>query len=203
MADLERFIHGEDPSVPALARAAMAHVQFETIHPLLDGNGRLGRLLIVWMLRDAGILGQPLLYLSLYFKENRADYYRLLNEVRQRGDWEAWLEFFLEGVYRTADAAVDTANRLLAVFREDRRDVERLGRRASTGLRVFEAIRARPVATVTDVAARSGVSYPTASKRIDDLVELAILRELTGRRRDRVFAYDRYLQLLSEGTEPL
>lgn len=203
MASLERFIHSDPRPFPELVNAALAHVQFETIHPFLDGNGRVGRLLIVLMLHDAKVLRQPLLYLSLYFKQNRSEYYRLLDRVRQQGEWEAWLEFFLEGVAQTAGGAVDTAHRLLALFGHDRDRVQELGRGAANALRVFNALCARPIATIGNLATRTGVSYPTASKAIESLTELGIVRELTGRLRDRVYAYDRYLALLNEGTEPL
>jgi Fic family protein len=203
MAALERFIHAEPLQWPDLVNAALAHVQFETIHPFLDGNGRVGRLLIALMLHDAKVLRQPLLYLSLYFKQHRAEYYRLLDRVRRDGDWEAWLEFFLEGVLQTAGGAVDTAHRLLALFGEDRGRLQDLGRSAANALRIFNALCARPIATIRDLEARTGVSYPTVSKAIDTLVGMGIVRELTGRQRDRVYAYDRYLALLNEGTEPL
>lgn len=203
MADLERFIHQQPAFLPALVKAAVAHVQFETIHPFLDGNGRVGRLLIALMLHEAAVLRQPLLYLSLYLKQHRAEYYRLLDTVRREGDWESWLDFFLEGVAQTAGSAVSTAHRLLALFQEDGERIEALGRSAANTLRVFHALRARPIANVNDLAARTGVSYPTAAKSVDALTELGIVRELTGRKRDRVFAYDRYLAILNEGTEPL
>ncbi|MHB1344616.1 MAG: Fic family protein [Thermoleophilia bacterium] len=203
MAALERFLHAGDPSYPVLVRAALAHVQFETIHPFLDGNGRIGRLLIVLTLHEAGVLSQPLLYLSLYFKQHRAEYYRLLDLVRTEGDWEAWLDFFLEGVESTAGGAVQTAQRLVALFKDDTDRVQGLGRRAATTLRVLDALRHRPVLTLNGVSRRVGVSFPTATKGMDALVELGIVREITGGRRNRVFAYDTYLSILSEGAEPL
>ena len=203
MGALERFIHDQADTLPDLIKAAVAHVQFETIHPFLDGNGRVGRLLIGLMLHEAGILRQPLLYLSLFFKQHRDEYYRLLGVVRREGDWEAWLDFFLDGVVHTASGAVETAHRLLALFGEDAARIQSLGRGAANALRVFDALRARPVATIGDLVARIGVTYPTAAKNVDALAQLGILRELTGRRRDRVFAYDRYLGILNEGTEPL
>lgn len=203
MGALERFIHEDATALPALVKAATAHVQFETIHPFLDGNGRVGRLLIALILHEAQVLRQPLLYLSLYFKQHRAEYYRLLDTVRRDGDWEAWLDFFLEGVAQTAGSAVDTAHRLLALVREDAEHIQALGRSAANALRIFGALRARPVANISDLAARTGVSYPTAAKTVEALATLGIVRELTGRRRDRVFTYDRYLAILNEGTEPL
>lgn len=202
MAALERFLHAEDtPGV--LVKAAVAHVQFETIHPFLDGNGRVGRLLIPLLLYCDGVLRQPLLYLSLYFKQHRSEYYRLLDSVRLEGDWEAWLDFFLEGVSTTSDQAVETTHRLLALFREDSALVQALGRSAANTLRVFNALSARPLATIGSLRDSTGTSYPTAARAVNALEKLGIVREITGRKRERVFAYGRYLEILSEGTEPL
>ncbi|MHB8059859.1 MAG: Fic family protein [Gaiellaceae bacterium] len=202
MAALERFLHAEDtPGV--LVKAAVAHVQFETVHPFLDGNGRVGRLLIPLLLYCDGVLRQPLLYLSLYFKQHRSEYYRLLDSVRLEGDWEAWLDFFLEGVSTTSDQAVETTHRLLALFREDSSRVQALGRSAANTLRVFNALSARPLATIGSLSDSTGTSYPTAARAVNALEKLGIVREITGRKRERVFAYGRYLEILSEGTEPL
>ncbi len=180
MASLERSIHATDDGLPALVKAALAHAQFETIHPFLDGNGRVGRLLIVLMLFDAGVLGQPLLYLSLYFKQHRDEYYHLLDTVRSEGDWETWVDFFLEGVASTAGSAVDTAHRLLALFRDDAARVQTLGRAASGALRVFDALRERPLATVNDLTERTGASYPTVARAVQALEGFGITREITG-----------------------
>ncbi|MFT3789621.1 MAG: Fic family protein [Rudaea sp.] len=203
MAALEVFVHATDDGLPALVRAGLAHVQFETIHPFLDGNGRVGRLLIALMLFDAQVLAQPLLYLSLYLKQHRAEYYRLLDAVRVDGDWEAWLDFFLEGVATTAQSAVDTAHRLLALFRDDAARVQSLGRAAANALRVFDALRARPLTTLNALVERTGTSYPTVARAIESLEKLGLVREITGRKRERVFAYGRYLDILNEGTQPL
>lgn len=203
MAALERFIHDDAVPLPVLIKAAMAHVQFETIHPFLDGNGRIGRLLIALVLHQARVLRQPLLYLSLYFKRHRDEYYRLLDTVRRDGDWEAWLDFFLEGVAETASGAVETANRLLVLFRKDDERIQTLGRGTANALRIFNVLKARPITNINDLATRTAVSYPTAAKTVESLITLGIVRELTGRRRRRVFAYDRYLAILNEGTEPL
>lgn len=200
MAALERFLH--DPDVPALIKAALAHVQFETIHPFLDGNGRTGRLLIALILHQEGVLRQPLLYLSLYLKQHRAEYYRLLDAVRQDGDWEAWLDFVLEGVLQTADSAVDTAHRLLALFDKDDKRICETGRAASSAQRAFAVLRRRPLATIDGVAKGAGMTFPTAARAIDTLKRLNIARELTGKQRNRVFAYDGYLAILNEGTQP-
>jgi Fic family protein len=202
MADLEKYIHADDP-VPVLIRAALAHVQFETIHPFLDGNGRVGRLMVSLMLHDSGVLRQPLLYLSLYFKQQRDEYYRLLDVVRHDGDWEAWLEFFLEGVTITAGGAVETAHRLLALFREDEQRLIDRDRRATSLMRVYTALRARPVATIQDLCKRTSVTFPTAAKAVATMQSLGIARELTRAMRNRVFAYDRYLAILNEGAQPL
>ncbi len=201
MAALERFLHDDGSRLPILVRAGLAHVQFETIHPFLDGNGRVGRLLITLLLCQSEVLRAPLLYLSLYLKQNRATYYALLDAVRREGDWEAWLTFFLEGVRQTADGAVSTARRLAALFQEDRERIAPRGRRAGSALRVHEALKARPITSMQELRERSGLSFPATSSGMDLLVELGIARELTGRRRNRVFAYDRYLAILNEGTE--
>ena len=184
-----------------VVRARLAHLQFETIHPFLDGNGRVGRLLITFLLCQAGILREPLLYLSLYFKQHREAYYAQLDAVRRNGDWEAWLVFFLEGVRETAEGAVSTAQRLVALFDEDRDRIVPKGRRAGSALRVHEALKARPLASLQEVCARSGLSFPASASAMELLVDLGIAPELTGKRRNRVFAYDRYLAILSEGTE--
>ena len=203
MAALERFIHDAGTPYPALVKAALAHVQFETIHPFLDGNGRIGRLLIAFILHHGGVLSKPLLYLSLYLKQHQAEYYRLLDLVRAEGGWEAWLDFFLEGVENTASNAVQTAQRLLALFSEDADRVQSLGRAAASALRVFNALRERPLITLNEVLRHTKISFPTATKGMNALVELGIVRELTGQRRNRIFAYDRYLSILNEGIEPL
>jgi Fic family protein len=179
------------------------HVQFETIHPFLDGNGRIGRLLIAFILHHGGMLSKPLLYLSLYFKQHRAEYYRLLDQVRTTGDWEAWLDFFLEGVEQTASNAVETARRLVALFKEDETRVQSLGRQAAGTLRVFRALCERPIVSLNEVCRRAHCSVPAASKGVGRLMKQGIVREITGQRRNRVFAYQRYLAILNEGTEPL
>lgn len=201
MAALEKFLHAENDGLPVLVRAGLAHVQFETIHPFLDGNGRVGRLLITFLLCHAGVLAEPLLYLSLYFKQNRATYYELLDRVRREGDWEAWLAFFLDGVRVTAEGAVTTAQRLADMFGADRARIEPKGRRAGSALRVHEAMKARPITSMAEVCRTTGLSFPAASSAMDLLAELAIARELTGKRRNRLFAYDGYLAILNEGTE--
>jgi len=203
MSALERFLHAEGDGLPALVRAGLAHVQFETIHPFLDGNGRVGRLLVTFLLCEAGILREPLLYLSLYLKQHRATYYELLDRVRRNGDWEAWLAFFVEGVRVTADGAVSTARRLGEMFGKDHSRITTKGRRAGSALRVQEALKARPITSLAETRRTTGLSFPAVSSAMDLLVELKIARELTGKRRNRLFAYDRYLKTLNEGTEAL
>ena len=202
MGDLEQFLHADDDGLPVLIRAALAHLQFETIHPFLDGNGRLGRLLITLLLTVRGLLRQPLLYLSLYLKQHRADYYDLLDHVRHTGDWEAWIAFFLEGVRTTAEGAVATSRRLAVAFAEDRARVERTaGSRAGSALRVYEALRQRPVLRLSTVCELTGLSFPTASSSMKLLVQEGIGREVTGRKRNQVFLYSQYVSILNEGTE--
>ncbi len=202
MAALERFLHAPD-APGALLKAALAHVQFETIHPFLDGNGRVGRLLITLILHHDGVLREPLLYLSLYFKQHRAEYYRLLDSVRQTGDWERWLDFVLEGIEQTATGAVDTAHRLLALFKADAEQIETLGRAAPNALRVFDTLRRRPLTRIDDLADQLGIAFPTAARAIEALRRLGIVTEITGRKRERVFAYRSYLEILNEGAQPL
>jgi len=201
MAALERFLHGEDNPYPTLVKAALAHVQFETIHPFLDGNGRIGRLLIAFVLHHDRVLSQPLLYLSLYFKQHRAEYYRLLDLVRAEGNWEAWLDFFLEGVESTATGAVESVRRLLDLFQQDEQRIQRAQRRASTTLRVFRVLCERPLVTLNEVCRRTELSFPAAAKAMETLATLGIVQEITGRQRNRAFAYQNYLKILSEGTE--
>jgi len=149
------------------------------------------------------VLREPLLYLSLHFKQHRATYYELLDRVRREGDWEAWLAFFLAGVRETADGAVATAQRLAAMFSDDRHRIEPTGRRAGSALRVHEALKGHPLLSLPATCERTGLSFPAASSAIDLLLELGVARELTGKRRNRLFVYDRYLTILNEGTEPL
>lgn len=201
MAQLERFLHDLDNPYPTLIKAALAHVQFETIHPFLDGNGRIGRLFIAFILHHDGLLSQPLLYLSLYFKQHRQEYYRLLDLVRTEGDWEAWLDFFLEGVEQIASNAVETAKRLLSLFEQDEQKIRELGRSALTTMRGFRVLCQHPLTTLNRICKLTGLSFPTASKGMKHLETLGIVREITGQQRNRVFAYQQYLSILNEGTE--
>lgn len=199
----ERFLHATDPNVPTLIKAALVHVQFETIHPFLDGNGRIGRLLITLLLCVEGALREPTLYLSLFLKANRARYYEMLQAVREDGDWEGWVEFFLTGVKETAEGAADAARRILALLDEDRSRIETLGRQAPSALRLHQYMRRRPLIAIPRAAENLGLGVPTVARSVEQLVRVGILRETTGRQRGRLFAYDKYLAILSEGTEPL
>lgn len=185
-----------------VVQAGLVHAQFETIHPFLDGNGRVGRLLITLQLCSAGELDDPLLYLSLFFKQHRAEYYRLLDAVRKEGDWEEWLCFFLLGVAETAEAAVSTARRLTDLFDKDQIRIQKMGRQDRSLLRVHEALKQRPLCTVAATAKRAGLSFPTAASALESLVGSGIVRELTGKRRNRVFVYEESLAVLNEGTGP-
>ena len=203
MSDLERYLHAKKRTAPVLIKAALAHVQFETIHPFLDGNGRVGRLIITFLLCAEGVLQDPLLYLSLYFKQNRTEYYRLLGQVREVGDWEEWIEFFLTGIRETADGAVTTAQRLIALFEEDRKRIQQQGRAAGSGLRVHEALKQRPILSQPQVAEMTQLSPPTVAATLRLLERMGIARELTNRKRNKLFGYTEYLSHLAEGTEPI
>ena len=201
LAKLELFLHDQPEPTPVLLKAALAHVQFETIHPFLDGNGRLGRLLITLLLCEGKVLRQPMLYLSLYFKMHRQAYYEALNNVRLAGDWEAWLDFFAEAVIVTAAQAVDAARQLLDIAAEDRQEIGRLRRAAASPLIVHGALLERPVATSKWLVNKTGLSAPTVNKSLALLVRVGVIRELTGKRRGRVFIYQRCLDILNRGTE--
>lgn len=200
---LELFMHEQGSKLPALIKAGLLHVQFETIHPFLDGNGRIGRLLVTLYLCVHGVLRKPLLYLSLYLKTHRTDYYRLLQEVREHGAWEAWLEFFLTGVADTANQAFDAATRIVELFKEDRERITAESERAGSALRVHELLQQNPYVTANQLVERTGLTAPTVNAALADLERLGVVEEVTGRRRGRVFGYRRYLAILSEGTDPL
>ena len=211
---LEKYLHagpatqanfvsvGEaDEELPKLLRAGLAHVQFETIHPFLDGNCRIGRLLVTLLLEHWGLLAKPLLYLSLFFKRHQAEYYRRLDAVRTAGDWEGWLDFFLDGVATIADEAVASARDLFAVVSTDRARVLESGTTSVAALRLFEALPRHPIITVASAMKLIDASKPTATRAIEALANAGILAETTGRRRDRSFAYRAYLDRLRVGTE--
>jgi Fic family protein len=201
LSDFELFLH--DRSLPMLIKAGLAHVQFETIHPFLDGNGRLGRLLITLLLCESGMLDEPLLYLSLYLKQHRADYYELLQQVRFYGTWEAWLEFFLEGVFNTAKQALSTAGKINKLFEYDLAKIERLGRARFSCKQVLEYVKQLPQVTVQHISQALDMTAPTARSALNQMVELNILEEISGQKRDKVYIYNNYLLMLEEGAEPL
>jgi Fic family protein len=203
LGNLEHFLHLESPAYPPLIKAGLAQVQFETIHPFLDGNGRLGRLLITLLLCSSGVLKEPILYLSLYLKARREDYYRLLQEVRTNGSWEAWMEFFLEGVAETAGQAASTARDLMALFNTDRLKITSYGRASASMLRIHELLQRRPIVTIQSAATELNLSIPTVTKSLELMGDAGITQELTGKQRNRQFAYSRYLDILDRGTEPL
>ncbi|MEL7362803.1 MAG: Fic family protein [Bacteroidota bacterium] len=205
MACLDRFEHYlYEPGTPVLIKAALAHVQFETIHPFLDGNGRVGRLLITFLLCAEDVLAEPLLYLSLYFKTHRDEYYERLQRVRTHGEWEAWLRFFLRGVQETSKQAVDTARDILTLFERDRTRIRtETGGAASSTLRVHEVLQRQPLLTIKEAARRSSLSQPTARVALDHMARLGITREVTGGSYRMTYLYSPYLAILERGTEPL
>jgi Fic family protein len=200
LSDFEHYIHADD-SLPPLVRAGLLHLQFETIHPYLDGNGRIGRLLVSLLLEHWDLLSKPLLYLSLFFKRNRDDYYRLLNEVRIEGDWESWIRFFLEGVATIAKEATDTARDLFALVSADRALAVAAPASSVMAVRLFEALGQHPIVTIARVTELLEITKPTATRAVNTLVDAGILTEITGRRRDRTYSYAAYLDRLRVGTE--
>jgi Fic family protein len=201
LGDLEKFLHRDD-DLPPLVKIAFAHVQFETIHPFLDGNGRVGRLLITFLLVERGVLHKPVLYLSHYFKRHRQAYYDHLQAVRERGDWEAWLAFFLRGVVEVAAEAADTARRILQLREEHRSAITRgLGRAAGNGHKVLESLYDRPILSVNDVKSLTGTTYAAANGLVARLVQIGILAEMTGHARNRRFRYGPYIALFADSSE--
>ncbi|MCW3051158.1 MAG: hypothetical protein JWN14_328 [Chthonomonadales bacterium] len=201
MQALANFIHDVPERTPTLIKAALAHVQFETIHPFLDGNGRLGRLLITLILCHENALREPLLYLSLYFKTHRTEYYDLLQKVRTDGDWEEWLRFFMKGVQVTADQAATAAQQIVQLFDRDREIIQNLGRISSSALRVHHLLQKKPLLTIAEATSELGLSKPTIASCLAALVKLDIVAQQGGQTRRRVYVYDQYLKILSEGTE--
>jgi Fic family protein len=201
MSKLELFLHDQPEPTPVLLKAALAHVQFETIHPFLDGNGRLGRLLIALLLCEQKVLREPMLYLSLYFKTHRQYYYELLNNVRMTGDWEAWLDFFAEAVIVTATQAVETAQLLLNLSNQDRDKISGLGRAAASTLQVHRALMEHPIATSGSLVEKTGITPATVNKALGHLEQLGIVKELTAQKRNRLFSYAGYIEIMSRGTE--
>lgn len=201
MSKLELFLHDQPEPTPVLLKAALAHVQFETIHPFLDGNGRLGRLLIALLLCEQKVLREPMLYLSLYFKTHRQYYYELLNNVRMTGDWEGWLDFFAEAVIVTATQAVETAQQLLDLSYQDRDKISGLGRAAASTLQVHRALMEHPIATSGSLVEKTGITPATVNKALGHLEQLGIVKELTAQKRNRLFSYAAYIEIMSRGTE--
>jgi len=198
LAELERFLHA-DTGFPLLIKIGLAHAQFETIHPFLDGNGRVGRLLITFLLCEQQVLLKPVLYLSYYFKQHRTEYYDQLQAVRDAGTWEAWLAFFLRGVVEVSQQATETARRILDLREEYRRAItDNLGRAAGNGHRVLEYLYQHPIVSVNDVQGLIGTTYPAANDLVARLVDGGILEEFTGQARNRKFRYRSYIQLFHE-----
>ena len=200
LSELERYIHVDD-ELPAIVRAGLLHVQFETIHPYLDGNGRIGRLLIVLLLQHWQLLSRPLLYLSLFFKRHRSEYYRRLSAVRSDGDWEGWLDFFLHGISTVANEAVETARDLFSLVATDRERVIRQRKTSLAAVRLFESLPKRPLITAAWVVDALQTTKPTAGRAIEALEAAGVLVEITGKKRDRVFSYQAYLERLRSGTD--
>ncbi|HEY1255315.1 MAG TPA: Fic family protein [Terracidiphilus sp.] len=197
----EKYLY--DDRLPLLVKLGLIHVQFETIHPFLDGNGRLGRLLLTLLLCESGVLREPLLYLSLYLKTNRNSYYELLQKVRTDGAWEEWLLFFLEGVESTARQASETAFQLREIFSEDRRRIQEQAKSAATSLQIHSYLQAKPVASISSISAGVSKTVTTVAAVLANLQQLGIVKESTGRRRNRIFVYQRCLDLIGEGIEPI
>ena len=201
LGNFETFLN--DKSLPTLIKAALAHLQFETIHPFLDGNGRLGRLLITLLLCEGGLLEHPTLYLSLYLKRHYTVYFSLLQEVRNHGTWETWLEFFLDGVTASSKKAIQTAERINRVLEADLEKIQTLGRARFSCIEVFEHLKQLPQVTVPGLSDALSMSAPTARTAINHLISLGILKESSGKKRDRTYVYGTYLSILEEGAEPL
>jgi len=199
LASLEKWIHSDDP-LPPLIKAGLAHVQFETIHPFLDGNGRIGRLFITLLIEHWNLLSSPLLYLSLGFKRHRQEYYRQLDAVRAGGNWEGWVSFFLECVRESADDGVSTAQRLFSLVGADRRKLSDLKSVTVSAIRLFELLPQHPMVTLSKAMELVGATKPTTGKAIDALTKAGILAEITGKKRDRIYAYRAYLDVLAEDT---
>jgi Fic family protein len=197
LADLERFLNDVPESTPPLIKAALAHVQFETIHPFLDGNGRIGRLLIVLQLVHDGLLREPLLYPSLFFKKHRPLYYELLNAVRLQGDWKRWLDYFAEGIEQSATQAVATAKQLLALVDRDRDRIAALGRSAASALLVLQSLQRQPVTSAAALVKATGLALATVNRMLMQLMDVGIVSELTQRQRDRIFSYRAYVAALN------
>ena len=197
MGELEKFLHDDPVKTPPLIKAALAHVQFETIHPFLDGNGRVGRLLIPLILRQERVLQYPLLHLSLFFKEHRARYYELLQEVRLKGHWESWLDFFFQGVRDIAERTASDIQEALAIFENDRTRIAQLGRSARSSLRIHEQMRLQPITSIAALAASTELTPTTIAASLAKLAKIGMVKEITGGKYGRLYAYDGYLKILA------
>ena len=200
LGSFEKFLHDDKVKLPTLIKAGLAHVQFETIHPFLDGNGRLGRLLITFILCNENILREPLLYLSLYFKENRRAYYDHLQDVRETGNWESWIKFFLQGVADTSNQATQTAQSIITLFNADRKCIEASSKTTSTVLTVHDYFQKHPVLNTTRIKNACDISLPTVLRSLSTLENLGIIKETTGKDRHKIFVYNEYLDILNRGT---
>jgi Fic family protein len=198
LGDLEKYLH-EEGSLPDLVQIGLIHAQFETVHPFLDGNGRIGRLLISLLLAQRGILPKPLLYLSIFFKDHRDEYYSRLQAVRDQGEWEEWLQFFLDGVAEVATQATETARQILLLREKDRVRIATLGRRSGNGHRLLDLLFQQPYVSAKLVERQLGMTQPTANALVAAVEKLGVLRETTGRKRDRRFLYAEYMDLFQEG----
>ena len=203
LGSMEKFLHDEDVTLPTLIKAALAHHQFETIHPFLDGNGRLGRLLITFILCVEGIMREPMLYLSLYFKTHRQAYYDHLQLVRETGDWEEWIQFFLKGVIETANQAIETAQKILKLFTEDRKNIEAIGKSLASTLIVHSYLQRHPITDARKAVELCKITLPTVNKSLHHLVDFGIVKEITGKARNKVYVYQKYLDILNEGAGPI
>lgn len=203
MSDLEKYLYDKEDKFPLLIRAGLVHHQFETIQPFLDGNGRLGRLLITLLLCTEGVLSEPILYLSLYFKTHRQEYYAQLQRVRETGDWESWLKFFLVGVHDIAQQATDAAREILGMIQSDRAKIAEIGRGAGSALQVHQFLERKPLVVIPEMVKALNLSTPTVTAALQNLEGIGIVREVTGKQRGRIFVYDAYLKILERGTEPL
>jgi len=199
----ERYLNEEKPKIPLLIKIGMLHIQFETIHPFLDGNGRVGRLLITLLLWHHQILKEPMLYLSLHFKQNRSEYYQHLQQVRLEGDWESWLIFYLNGINDTANQAMNTALKLKKIFEDDMEKIKQLGRISHSCLQVHQQLIEKVLINIQDTSKTLGINRTTISNCLEKMIDLGIAREITGYKRNRYFVYDQYINELSAGTNPL
>lgn len=203
MGNLEVFIHSKSINLPLLIKIAMIHLQFESIHPFLDGNGRLGRLLVTLLLCEKNLIKQPIFYLSYFFKRHRAEYYKLLQKVREENDWDKWIKFFLQGVIETSQDAFETAMRLTHLMKTDLEKIRTLGKVSKSVERIFTYLQRKPVVSIPELSSNLKLSPHTIKLSLDHLEALGVIKEITGLRRGMIYTYDKYLSILREGDEPL